>query len=156
MEKINPPRVRLNHIMLRVKDPKKSLPFYEDVLGFTVTREEHYEEGAFSLYFLSEKNAPAGSVRIELTHNHGTENDPDFSYHNGNVEPRGYGHLCFDVPDLAEAVAYFDTLGVKFVKRPEEGVMRDIAFIEDPDGYRIEIIESSREEKMQQATQAKK
>lgn len=78
---------------------------------------------------------------MELTHNYGTENQADFSYHDGNSEPRGFGHICFSVPSLKEAVAWFDENGVEFKKRPEEGTMKDIAFIKDPDGYWIEIIE---------------
>ena len=78
---------------------------------------------------------------LELTHNYGTENDAEFSYHNGNSDPRGFGHICFSVPNLADAVKWFDENNVVFQKRPEDGSMKDIAFIKDPDGYWIEIIE---------------
>lgn len=80
---------------------------------------------------------------MELTHNYGTENDESFSYHNGNSEPRGFGHICFAVPDLAKAVAWFDENNVVFQKRPEDGSMKNIAFIKDPDGYWIEIVQPS-------------
>ena len=86
---------------------------------------------------------------LELTHNHGTENDPDFSYHNGNLEDKekgfvqGFGHTGFIVDDLAKAVAYLDENNVPFRKRPEEGGMRELAFALDPDGYSVEIIQKN-------------
>ena len=73
---------------------------------------------------------------IELTHNWGTENDPDFKYHNGNDDPRGFGHIGIVVPDVYAACARFEALEVKFRKRPDEGGMKGLAFILDPDGYR--------------------
>lgn len=128
-----------NHTMLRIKDPAKSLPFYQKVLGMTLLNHDKYDD--FDLYFLAfgggDKNAREGV--LELTHNHGTEND-DTVYHNGNTEPRGFGHICIAVPDLDEAVRHFDAHGVQFAKRPEDGKMRNIAFIKDPDGYWIEIV----------------
>lgn len=146
-----------NHTMLRIKDPVKSLKFYTGVLGMTLLRHSQYPEAKFDLYFLAKLSADerdnlpdtadltayvsAQRAILELTHNYGTESDPDFAYHNGNSDPRGFGHICFSVPDLSEAVAWFDKNGVEFQKRPEDGTMKDIAFIKDPDGYWIEIIE---------------
>ena len=78
---------------------------------------------------------------LELTHNYGTESDAEFHYHSGNSEPQGFGHICFAVPNLQEAVAWFEQHQVIFKKRPEEGAMKDIAFILDPDGYWIEIVQ---------------
>lgn len=72
----------------------------------------------------------------------GTELEKGEPYHNGNKEPKGFGHIAISVPSLEAAVAHFDKEKVKFVKRPEEGTMRDIAFIQDPDGYWIEIIQA--------------
>ncbi|MEK9817352.1 MAG: lactoylglutathione lyase, partial [Limnobacter sp.] len=80
---------------------------------------------------------------LELTHNWGTENDPDFKYHDGNQQPQGFGHICFSVPDLAAAVHWFDENQVTYVKRPEQGKMKNVAFIKDPDGYWIEIVQAS-------------
>lgn len=146
-----------NHTMLRIKDPVKSLEFYTGVLGMTLLRHSKFPEAKFDLYFLAKltaderENLPATADLtayvsrqrgiLELTHNYGTENDADFAYHNGNSDPRGFGHICFAVPNLAEAVAHFDVNNVVFQKRPEDGSMKDIAFIKDPDGYWVEIIE---------------
>ena len=141
----------LNHTMLRIKDPVRSLEFYTGILGMTLLKHSRFADSEFDLYFLERANLPAGDELkdfvsrqrsiLELTHNYGTENQADFSYHDGNSEPRGFGHICFSVPSLKEAVAWFDANGVEFKKRPEEGTMKDIAFIKDPDGYWIEIIE---------------
>lgn len=73
--------------------------------------------------------------------NYGTEKDPEFSYHSGNSDPRGFGHLCVSVPDIKAACQRFEDLGVDFQKRLTDGRMRDIAFIKDPDGYWVEIIQ---------------
>lgn len=82
---------------------------------------------------------------LELTFNHGTDVDDSFGgYANGNSDPgRGFGHICVSVPDIAAACARFAKLGVKFVKKLNEGSMPDIAFIADPDGYWIEIVQPS-------------
>ena len=77
---------------------------------------------------------------MELTHNYGTEDDENFSYHDGNKEPRGFGHIAFRVPDVLKACDRFEKLGVIFQKKPSEGRMSHIAFIKDPDGYWIEIV----------------
>lgn len=144
-----------NHTMIRVKNAEKSLDFYQRILGMSLLRRSDYEGGKFSLYFLgylapgeTVPEEPAARHKwianrpgvLELTHNWGTENDENFSYHNGNREPRGFGHICLSVPDFAAAIGWFDANQVNFQKRPEDGTMRDIAFITDPDGYWIEII----------------
>ena len=77
---------------------------------------------------------------LELTHNYGTEDDKNFNYHDGNKEPRGFGHIAFKVPDVVKACERFEKLGVTFQKKPTDGRMSNIAFIKDPDGYWIEIV----------------
>ena len=71
----------------------------------------------------------------------GCEGQADFRYHDGNAQPQGFGHICFAVPDLAAAIRWFDENGVAYVKRPEQGKMKDVAFVKDPDGYWIEILQ---------------
>ncbi|MGO4778920.1 lactoylglutathione lyase, partial [Lysobacter sp. 2RAB21] len=78
---------------------------------------------------------------LELTHNHGTEGDAAFAYHHGNSEPRGFGHICVSVPDVQAACARFEQLGVEFQKKLSDGRMKHIAFIKDPDGYWVEILQ---------------
>ncbi|KQN92633.1 lactoylglutathione lyase [Sphingomonas sp. Leaf231] len=149
----------LNQTMLRIRDPEPSLAFYRDVLGMTLLQRLDFAEMRFSLFFLAYLGEgetvpenPAARARfiftrettLELTHNWGTESDSDFAgYHDGNTEPRGFGHLGIAVPDVAAACARFEELGVPFRKRPQDGKMKDIAFIADPDGYWIEILSPS-------------
>jgi hypothetical protein len=72
---------------------------------------------------------------LELCWNWGTEHDPSFQgYLSGNEDPKGFGHIAISVDDVVAACNRFTDLGVKFKKRPEEGSMRNIAFILDPDG----------------------
>ncbi|RKR03401.1 lactoylglutathione lyase [Kushneria sinocarnis] len=146
----------LNHSMLRVKDPERSLYFYTHVFGMRLLRKLEFPEMQFTLYFLT-RLLPEDSVPedpdertvwtfsqrglLELTHNWGTEDDPDFAYHNGNDAPQGFGHICFSVPNLESATTWFEDMGVEFVKRPGSGKMPDIAFVKDPDGYWIEIVQ---------------
>lgn len=145
-----------NHTMLRVRDLDVSLDFYTRVLGFTPVYKNVFEEAAFTIVYLV--LVPDRSVIpdddearkrwvlsqagvLELTHNHGTEKDPATPYHNGNTEPRGFGHLCVSVPDVNEACARFEALNVTFQKKLTDGRMRHIAFIRDPDEYWIEILQ---------------
>lgn len=145
-----------NHTMIRVKDLQKSLDFYTRVLGFTLLEKKDFPDAEFSLYFLALINDksqiptdPAARHQwrksipgvLELTYNYGTEKAPEFSYHSGNSDPRGFGHLCVSVPDIKAACQRFEELGVDFQKRLTDGRMRDIAFIKEPDGYWVEIIQ---------------
>ncbi len=149
-----------NQTMLRIKDPSRSLDFYTRVMGMTLVRKLDFPEMQFSLYFLAaidsnqltqwstEVNERTEQTfgrpaLLELTHNWGSESDPDVSYHNGNQDPRGFGHIGFAVPNLADACKRFEALEVAFVKRPDDGKMKNIAFIQDPDGYWIEIFQAS-------------
>jgi len=145
--------------MYRIKDPVVSLDFYTRVLGFTLLSKADFPEWKFSLFFLG--YYPAEEVpedpeerskwvfnrpaTLELTHNHGTESDPDFKgYHSGNSDPRGFGHIGLSVPDVGAACKRFEELGVTFQKKLTDGNMNHIAFIKDPDGYWIEILPQSR------------
>ncbi|RIV85964.1 lactoylglutathione lyase [Aurantiacibacter zhengii] len=144
-----------NQTMLRIKDPKRSLPFYQYVLGMTLVRAIPFPEMAFTLYFLGyvspEDDLPGDDdgrlkyafrqpAMLELTHNHGTEDEDGEPYHDGNADPQGFGHIGLAVPDVDAACARFDELGVEFVKKPNDGKMKGLAFIKDPDGYWIEIL----------------
>lgn len=150
-------KYRLNHTMLRVKDPLKSVDFYTRVMGMKLLRKIDFPAAKFSLYFLGSfdenevNDIPqtdderrswvlAQKSILELTHNYGTESDDNFSYHHGNSEPRGFGHIAFRVPDVHKACERFEKMGVVFQKKPSEGKMSNIAFIKDPDGYWIEIV----------------
>ncbi|CAK1549325.1 unnamed protein product [Leptosia nina] len=138
--------------MYRIKDPRKSIPFYTGVLGMTLLKQVHFAEMKFSLFFMGYENpsdvpkdeaqrtawAMSRKAILELTHNWGTESD-ESSYHNGNSDPRGYGHIGILVPDVDAACARFEEQGVKFIKKPQDGKMKGLAFIQDPDGYWIEI-----------------
>lgn len=146
-----------NHTMLRVRDPKVSLDFYTRVLGMKLLRKLDFAEWKFSLYFLA--YVPEGTVVptedannaaytfgresvLELTHNWGSEAQSETPYHNGNTEPRGFGHICISVPDIKTACVRFENLGVNFQKRLGEGGMKNIAFIKDPDHYWIEVVQA--------------
>ncbi|WP_422102910.1 lactoylglutathione lyase [Vreelandella sp.] len=150
---------RLNHTMLRVKDPERALAFYSKVFGMQVLRRLDFEEMQFSLYFLANVEASDSVPEetqartawtfsqkglLELTHNWGTENEQYFAYHDGNAEPQGFGHICFSVPDLEAAQAWFDEHDVTFVKRADQGKMKDVIFVKDADGYWIEVIQADR------------
>ncbi|HAB47063.1 MAG: lactoylglutathione lyase [Betaproteobacteria bacterium] len=149
----------LNHCMLRIKDPKASLDFYTRVFGMRLLRKLDFPEMSFSLYFLhrlqdgeqvpedqGERTAWTFAQRgvLELTHNWGTESQSDFKYHDGNAQPQGFGHICFSVPDLDTAINWLDENQLVYVKRPDQGKMRDVAFVKDPDGYWIEIVQPDR------------
>ncbi|TXR54624.1 lactoylglutathione lyase [Reinekea thalattae] len=143
----------LQQTMLRIKDPKVSLDFYQNVLGMKLLGQYDFPAMEFTLYFLGyEAEAPEADGPektqwvfrrpglIELTHNWGTENDESFAgYHDGNSDPRGFGHIGISVPDVYAASERFEKYGVEFVKKPDDGSMKGLAFIKDPDGYWIEI-----------------
>lgn len=147
----------LNHTMLRVKNPEVSLDFYSRILGMKLLRSIDFADWKFSLYFLAflpegdiipsgdhEKSTYSAGREgvLELTHNWGTEQHEKTPYHNGNSEPRGFGHICISVPDIKAACARFERLNVTFQKKLGEGGMKNIAFIRDPDEYWIEVIQS--------------
>ncbi|KAI7738714.1 hypothetical protein M8C21_003493 [Ambrosia artemisiifolia] len=143
--------------MYRIKDPKVSLEFYTVKLGMSLLKKLDFPDMKFSLYFLGYEDtssAPTDPVErtkwtfkqkatIELTHNWGSEKDRRFQgYHNGNSEPRGFGHIGITVDNIHNACKRFENRGISFIKKPDEGKMKGIAFIKDPDGYWIEIFDS--------------
>ena len=125
--------MRLLHTMLRVGNLESSLAFYTGVLGMTLLRRHEYPEGRFTLAFVGYGPEAEGAV-VELTHNWDTPR-----YELGS----GFGHLALEVPDAAAACAEIRKRGGKVVR--EAGPMKHgttvIAFVEDPDGYRVELIE---------------
>lgn len=124
--------MRLLHTMIRVGNLERSLDFYVNVLGMTLLRRQDYPDGEFTLAFVGYGDEATQTV-IELTHNWGTER-----YELGN----GFGHLALEVDDVYRAVDAMRAKGARVVR--EAGPMKHgstvIAFVEDPDGYRIELI----------------
>ena len=127
--------------MIRVKDAAASLAFYQEVMGMELKRTSENKNGGFTLYFLGygppAPDTTANGVSttadreglLELTWNHGTENDADFKYHDGNAEPQGFGHICVTVDDLDAACARFEEKKVNWRKRLTDGRMKNIAFV---------------------------
>lgn len=141
----------MNHSCLRIKDPKISLPFYTDVLGMKLLFTFESPDGTFTLYMLGyeynddvkTKNWSGRQGVLELCHNHGVENDANYTINNGNGEEfRGFGHICLSVDNIVAAEQRFLSQGVLFKKKLSDGRQKDIAFIMDPDGYWIELIEN--------------
>ena len=125
--------MRILHTMIRVGDLEKSLKFYTEVLGMALLRRQDYPEGRFTLAFVGYGPESEGAV-IELTHNWDTP-----AYELGN----GFGHIALAVPDAYAACAEIKARGGVVVR--EAGPMKHgntvIAFVEDPDGYKIELIQ---------------
>jgi len=143
----------MNQTMLRVRDPEATVAFYRDVLGMRLLDRYDFPDMEFSLYFMgySQATLPEDArerarwvfsqpALVEFTHNWGTESEPDFAYHDGNADPQGFGHIGISVPDVYAACGRMERMGVEFVKRPDDGSMKGLAFVKDPDGYWIEIL----------------
>lgn len=126
-------KFRLLHTMIRVGDLDRSLDFYTRLLEMRLLRRTDYLEGKFTLAFVGYGDEADSSV-IELTHNWDTA-----SYEMGNA----FGHLAIGVPDIYAACDRLASEGARITRPP--GPMKHgstvIAFIEDPDGYKIELIE---------------
>jgi len=127
---------RLLHTMIRVKDQDKSIDFYTRHLGMKVLRQKDFEGGRFTNTFIGYGDESSEAV-IELTYNW----DQDEPYSHGS----GFGHLAVGVPDIYATCEALEAEGVSIPRKP--GPMKHgttvIAFIEDPDGYKIELIEQS-------------
>ena len=125
----------------------------------TLIKKLDFPEMEFSLFFLGylrdfDDEVPSDPVSraeyafsqkamLELTHNWGTEKDDSFAYHDGNSDPRGFGHIGITVPDVYAASQRFEEQNIEFIKKPDDGSMKGLAFIKDPDGYWIEILSAS-------------
>ena len=127
--------MRILHTMLRVGDLDRSLAFYTEVLGMKLLRRQDYPDGKFTLAFVGYQPESEGAV-LELTHNWGVE-----TYELGTA----YGHIALAVPDAYKACDDIRARGGKVVR--EAGPMKHgttvIAFVEDPDGYKVELIQRS-------------
>ncbi|NQY27098.1 MAG: lactoylglutathione lyase [Piscirickettsiaceae bacterium] len=125
--------MRMLHTMLRVGNLERSLQFYTDVLGMKLLRQEDYPDGKFSLAFVGYGDEENNTV-LELTYNWDTDN-----YDLGN----GFGHIAIAVPNAVAACEEIKKRGGKVIR--EAGPMMHgtlvLAFVEDPDGYKIELIE---------------
>ncbi|MBA2660522.1 MAG: lactoylglutathione lyase [Nitrosospira sp.] len=125
--------MRILHTMLRVGDLEKSIVFYTDVLGMKMLRRKDYPEGKFTLAFVGYQDEVDGSV-LELTYNWDVK-----KYDLGT----GYGHIAIEVDDACQACEEVKKRGGKVTR--EAGPMKHgatvIAFVEDPDGYKIELIQ---------------
>ena len=125
--------MRLLHTMLRVGDLQRSLDFYCNVLGMKLLRQKDYPDGKFTLAFVGYGDESETAV-IELTHNWGVE-----SYELGTA----YGHIALGVDDIYATCEEITTRGGRVTRAP--GPMKHgstvIAFVEDPDGYKVELIQ---------------
>jgi len=129
---------RILHTMVRVSDLERSINFYQDALGMREIRRETYTEGRFTLVFIGYGDEASHAI-IELTYNW-DESDYELG--------TGYGHIALEVENIQGACERLAKMGVKIIRNfgpmtyatDETGVRDIIAFIEDPDGYRIELI----------------
>lgn len=127
-------RFRFLHTMIRVKDLDKSLDFYTRLLGMKLLRQKDFPTGEFTLAFVGYGDEAKDTV-VELTYNWGQKEPYELG--------AGFGHLAVGVPDIYGVCEVLAKEGVKIPRPP--GPMKHggsvIAFIEDPDGYKIELIE---------------
>lgn len=124
--------MRILHTMLRVGDLDKSIDFYTNVLGMKLLRRHDFPEGKFTLAFVGYGDESQQAV-LELTHNWGVQH-----YDHGNA----YGHIAISVPDVYKACEEVRNKGGKIKREagPMKGGTTVIAFVEDPDGYAIELL----------------
>jgi lactoylglutathione lyase len=126
--------MRILHTMLRVGDLQRSIDFYTHVMGMQLLRTTDRPEQKYSLAFVGYGDESAGAV-LELTYNYGVA-----TYEMGGA----FGHIAIAVPDAAAACARIKAVGGTVTREagPVKGGSTVIAFVQDPDGYKIELIES--------------
>lgn len=131
---MNTQKPRLLHTMLRVKDLEKSVAFYTKLLGMKELRRREVPDGKYTLAFVGYGDEADTSV-LELTYNWGK----DEGYQLGT----GFGHLAVGVPDVAATCARLKKEGARITREPGPVKFGStvIAFVEDPDGYKIELVE---------------
>lgn len=124
--------MRILHTMIRVVDLKKSIKFYTNILEMNLLRQKDYPDGKFTLAFMGYGDESDEAV-IELTHNWDTK-----SYTIGDA----FGHIAIEVDDVYKACAAMKESGGKIIREagPMNAGSTVIAFVEDPDGYQIELI----------------
>ena len=124
---------RFLHTMLRVGDLERSVGFYTKLLGMVETRRRDVPDGKYTLVFLGFPDDPSGA-EIELTYNYGVDR-----YELGTA----YGHIAVAVPDAYAACEQLRAAGAKITREPGPVKFGTtvIAFVEDPDGYKIELIQ---------------
>lgn len=124
--------MRLLHTMLRVGNLERSIKFYTEIMGMTLLRQKDYPEGKFTLAFLGYGNEQENTV-LELTHNWDTS-----CYDQGNA----FGHIAIEVDDVYQATDKIRQQGGKILRDagPMNAGNTIIAFVEDPDGYQIELL----------------
>jgi len=124
--------MRILHTMLRVGDQEKSIAFYTNILGMSVLRQKDYPDGKFTNTFLGYGDEKEHAA-LELTYNWDTE-----QYDLGN----GYGHIAIEVDDVYKAVDDIKAMNGKVIREagPMNAGQTIIAFVEDPDGYQIELL----------------
>ncbi|MBI0539345.1 lactoylglutathione lyase [Roseomonas sp. KE2513] len=128
------PKGKFLHTMIRVGDLERSVKFYTQMFGMRELRRNDVPAGKYTLAFLGYGGNAAGEAEIELTYNYGTE-----KYEMGGA----FGHLAIGVPDVAAACERIRAEGGKVVREagPVKHGTTIIAFVEDPDGYKIELIQ---------------
>ena len=128
--------MRFLHTMLRVGDLQRSIDFYTQVLGMQLLRQSENEVGRYTLAFLGYAGGNPAQAEIELTYNWGVD-----SYDLGTA----YGHIALGVPDCAAACEKIRAAGGSITREagPVKGGNTIIAFVQDPDGYKIELIQRS-------------
>ncbi|KAF1855088.1 hypothetical protein Lal_00009384 [Lupinus albus] len=142
-------KLKLNKLTTCANIDPNAAKFYE-FLGMSLVKKLEFPDSKFDLYFFGYDSPNALSHNkstfdrqglIELTHNYGTEDDPEYKVNDGNQEPnRGFGHTCIAVDNIQAACKRIEDAGYKFQKKLTDGRMRNIAFVLDPDGYWVEVV----------------